>query len=93
MQTAEQRDPEILRAFRFRLQQFLQLNHSRQFSVNYLSHQLNIPEKEVWMISAELILEGTAKNTKHTNYIEGIPVDWKAVHEGRAPRPAWAVNR
>lgn len=75
---------------RDKIQRFLQLNHSRCFSTDYLSRYLDIPLEVLEVICDELIEDGFATRPEHTHYVAGVEVDWAAVHAGTAVRPEWS---
>jgi hypothetical protein len=77
---------------KLKIQQFLQLNHSQTFSTDYLHRYLDLPIQTVEEICDVLIVEGFARRPEFTDYIVGIEVDWKAVHEQKAARPAWSCT-
>lgn len=83
-------EPEIHTRQRETLQQFLQVHHVCCFSADYLSWYLSIPQTDVEQICEVLIAEGAAFHPKGTSYIQGIEVDWAAVHAGRTAAPSWA---
>jgi hypothetical protein len=77
---------------RLKVQQFLQLNHSQTFSTDFLHRYLSLPIQTVEEICDVLIVEGFARRPEFTDYVVGIEVDWKAVHEQKAARPAWSCT-
>lgn len=83
-------EPEIDTHERETLQQFLQVHHVHCFSTSYLGWYLGIPQSNVERIAEVLIAEGAAFHPQWTDYIQGIEVDWAAVHAGRTAAPSWA---
>jgi hypothetical protein len=76
---------------RNKVQQFLQLNHGQHFSTDFLRRYLHLPIEIVEEICDTLIAEGSALRPEFTLYVVGVEVDWSAVHEGIALRPAWSM--
>lgn len=75
---------------KLKIQEFLQVNHSRSFSTDYVSRYLDLPLAAVDEACLALIAEGSVTRPEYTDYVRGVPVDWGAVHEGKAARPAWS---
>lgn len=72
-----------------KVQQFLQPTHHTCFSVDYLSWYLQVPREETEAICEKLIAEGVAYHPEDTSYVQGIAVNWPAVHAGEAKMPEW----
>lgn len=82
----------LTKANRDRVQQFLQLNYLTCFSLDYLHRHLEIPLAEVEAYCEALDFIGAVFHPSGTNYVQGVAVDWRAVHEGRAVRPDWSKH-
>lgn len=67
-----------------KIQEFLRLHHSQPFSTDFLHRHFDVAIGEVEQICDELIAEGAACRPLHTHYVEGVEVDWAAVHAARA---------
>ena len=77
---------------KLKVQEFLQIHHHQSFSMDYLSRYLDVPYLDVELHCAALVTEGCAMSPRYTHYVQGIPVDWAAVHAGRAEWPKWSVR-
>lgn len=75
---------------RNRVQEFLQLHHTSPVSLDWLHRHLELPYRDVEAYCEALIFLGAAIRPCGTHYVQGVKVDWKAVHEGRAVRPEWS---
>jgi hypothetical protein len=79
-------------AVRNEIQEFLQIHHTQFFHVDFLHRYLEIPIRDVEQICETLITLGAAYHPEGTGYMQGVAVDWEAVHAGRAPWPDWALG-
>lgn len=83
-------EPVIDARERDMVQQFLQIHHAHGFSSDYLAWYLQVPQENVEEICEALVGEGAAFRPAGTQLVQGIEVDWAAVHAGRAAAPRWS---